>query len=62
MAATPPLNRPAPPAQVMAFIDGANLFNSVKRRFNYWEPNCDIAKLAKALVALTPNRVLLKTT
>jgi uncharacterized LabA/DUF88 family protein len=48
---------PAPaPSRVTVFIDGANLFNSAKRRFGYKEPNADIAKLAKAVVALKPNR------
>jgi uncharacterized LabA/DUF88 family protein len=42
----------------MAFIDGANLFNSAKRRFGYWEPNCDIARLVNAIVALTPGRAV----
>jgi uncharacterized LabA/DUF88 family protein len=45
----------------MVFIDGANLFNSVKRRFAYTQNNCDIIKLANAVVAMEPDRELVGT-
>jgi uncharacterized LabA/DUF88 family protein len=45
-----------PPSRVIVLIDGANLFNSIKRRFAYQQPNADIAKLAKAVVHLKANR------
>jgi uncharacterized LabA/DUF88 family protein len=61
MAANPPPNVAVPEQRVYIYIDGANLFNSAKRRFGYKEPNCDIAKLARAVVALKPNRKLLQT-
>lgn len=48
-------------SRVMVFIDGANLFNSVKRRFGYMEPNADIARLALAVTNLKPNRKLVET-
>src|ERR1700686_3873068 len=51
-----PVPSQIPLSRVMVFIDGANLFNSVKRRFGYREPNADIAKLAKAVVSLRPKR------
>jgi uncharacterized LabA/DUF88 family protein len=52
----PPAAPAPPPSRVIVFIDGANLFNSAKRRFGYKEPNADISKLAKTVVALKPNR------
>jgi uncharacterized LabA/DUF88 family protein len=57
MAAARPPAPAGPPERVYAYIDGANLFNSAKRRFGYKEPNCDIAKLVRTIVALKPNRI-----
>ncbi|WP_433965172.1 NYN domain-containing protein [Tunturiibacter gelidiferens] len=50
-----------PPKRTMVFIDGANLFNSVKRRFEYAQNNCHIIKLARAVVAMESDRVLVGT-
>lgn len=58
MAAPAQPIQPVPPSRVTVFIDGANLLNSVKRRFGYREPNADISKLARAVVGLRPNRVV----
>jgi uncharacterized LabA/DUF88 family protein len=46
------------PSRVCSFIDGSNFFNSAKRCFLYPYPNCDIAKMVKAVVALQPGRQL----
>ena len=47
-----------PPSRVNVYVDGFNLFCSLKRRFAYREMNTDIAKLARAIIATKPNRVL----
>ncbi len=61
-ASHPVLRRAKPsPVRVCVFIDGSNLFNSVKRCFGYRHPNYDVARLAQALVALEPNRQLTGT-
>jgi uncharacterized LabA/DUF88 family protein len=50
------------PLRTYVYVDGANLFNSVKRRFGYMVPNCDIGKLARAVVtSVSQNRNLLAT-
>lgn len=49
------------PVRVRAFVDGSNLFNSLKRCFGHRHPNYDIARLAQAVVALEPNRLLVGT-
>lgn len=46
---------------VCAFIDGQNFLNSVKRCFAYPYPNCDIAKMVRAVVAMQPGRQLVST-
>lgn len=46
------------PIRTYVYVDGANLFNSAKRRFGYMVPNCDIAKLAKAVTNIALNRAL----
>lgn len=45
MAAEPPIKR------VVAFIDGQNLFHSVKWEFGHTFPNYDVVKLASAVCA-----------
>lgn len=62
MTTAPPNPPPAPaPARVNVYIDGFNLFSSIKRRFAYKEMNTDIAKLARTVVALRTNRQLAAT-
>jgi uncharacterized LabA/DUF88 family protein len=46
------------PCRVHAFIDGQNLFHSVRRVFGYTFPNYDPLRLAAAVTALTPDRKL----
>lgn len=46
------------PCRVHAFIDGQNLFHSVRRIFGYSFPNYDPLRLAQAITALTPDRQL----
>lgn len=48
------------PCRVHAFVDGQNLFHSVRRAFGYTFPNCDPLRLAEAVVSLTPGRRLLQ--
>lgn len=52
-----PLPRPSP-CRVHAFIDGQNLYHSVRRVFGYTFPNYDPLRLAEAVTALTPDRKL----
>ena len=54
----PAQGSPPPPSRVNVYVDGFNLFSSIKRRFAYKEPNTDVAKLARAIIALKPNRTL----
>ena len=49
-----------PSLRTYAYVDGANLFNSAKRRFGYMVPNCDIAKLARAVTEMAPGRTLVE--
>ncbi len=46
------------PCRVHAFIDGQNLYFSVKRIFGYTFPNYDPLRLAHAVAGLTPGRQL----
>jgi uncharacterized LabA/DUF88 family protein len=56
MAASPSIAQG--PLRTYVYVDGANLFNSAKRRFGYMTPNCDIAVLARAIAGIASNRKL----
>lgn len=55
-----PLPPKPSPCRVHAFIDGQNLYHSVRRIFGYTFPNYDPLRLAEAVTALTPDRQLLQ--
>ena len=55
----PPPPRPSP-CRVHAFIDGQNLFHSVRRVFGYEFPNYDPLRLAQAVTATTPDQKLVQ--
>lgn len=53
------LSPPKPsPCRVHAFIDGQNLYHSVRRLFGYTFPNYGPLRLAQAVTVLTPDRQL----
>jgi uncharacterized LabA/DUF88 family protein len=57
MVTTPGAAVPAA-LRVCAFVDGYNLFKSVKACFQYPKPNYDIKKLVEAVLRMAPNRQL----